>query len=229
MTEELKKKNAKKQPDYVVEVKHTKDDEPEDLEDELTRIKKQKEELELIVEVEATKAFEDEKEAFLNLIPDEERRNELDEKIGDDPEVLQEYQRMTSFLASALRGSGVKVTGLPEEDEKDSYSPSGRARLPQNNQGAGAESYKQYIDELYSILQDPEKTAKERKIADGKINQLFLSMISGIKSRGGRNENMPYLPTTSGCPNCGNTLIGDIETCNKCGWKMYPRKGAMRE
>lgn len=223
-TEDGKKK--KKIADEVIELRHTYEKpvatNKSDLESQLVAEKKRREELELIVEVEATKHFEDEKNAFLNLIPDEEKRNEIAEKIGDDPQVLQEYQRMASFLASALKGSGVKITGLPEEDEEDSYTPSGRATLPQGNQGV-AENYKEYVNELYEILKDPEKSVKERKIADQKINDLFAQMVLGIKARGSRNQDMPYLPPTASCPNCGAQLIGDLESCPHCGWRLYAK------
>ncbi len=220
-TEDGKKK--KKIADEVIELRHTYEKpvatNESDLESQLAAEKKRREELELIVEVEATKHFEEEKNAFLNLIPDEEKRNEVSEKIGDDPEVLREYRKMASFFSTMLQKAGVRVT----DNEGEEFTPSGRATLPNQNQGSVAENYKEYVDELYDILKDPEKTTKEKKIADKKINDLFAEMVLGIKARGSRNQDMPYLPPTASCPNCGAQLIGDLESCPACGWKLFAK------
>lgn len=236
-----------------------------ELQDQLAAEKKKREGLELIVEAEATKQFESEKTEFLELIKDEDRRKELGEKIGDDPTVLNEYKRITSFFTSALEEAGIKVTGKPEtkkageedvkepptgtdadkktdagavkekpekdkegkegedDDKPAEKSLAGRATLPPD-QGAGADTYKAYVDELYEILKNPEKTVKERKFADDQINKLFASMLLGIKSSDAtKRGNMPYLPAIATCPNCQGQLVGDLEKCPSCGWKLYAK------
>lgn len=231
LIEELNKegKKKKKEPDYSVEVRHVEGEKGDDgdLAQQLAEERKRRKAAENIITIEAEKSWIDEKEAFLNLVTDPKKRSELDEKIGDDPSKLNEIKRLTSFLVTALKGSGVQVTGLPvsDDDKPAEKTVSGRATLPQRNQSGGvAETYKDYVDELYEILKDPEKSAKEKKIADQKINELYASMILGIKSsKATQRGDMPYLPSTSSCPNCGAQLIGDLESCPSCGWKLYAK------
>lgn len=212
---------------------------------QLAKEKKRREELELIVEAEATKSFEKDKTDFLNLIPDENKRNELSEKIGDDPDSLNQYKMMSSFLTDALERAGVTVTGKSEngeeneggngeesddanngeseeeetdsEDEEEETTPTGRATLPEGgNKPVGAENYKAYVDELYEILKNPTKTPQEKQIADKQVNELFGEMLRGIKATG----QLPHLPPISECPNCGYILSNpETETCPRCGWK----------
>lgn len=232
------KKQKKKSVDDVPDVNKLQ----KQLEDE----KKRREQLELIVEAEATKQFENEKDTFLSLIPDEDKRNELNEKIGDDPTVLNQYKMMSSFLTDTLERAGVKVTGKPENDDGndedneneeenesddvdesgdedvednddgEEATPAGRAKLPSDNTPVGADTYKAYVDELYEILKDPTKTPQEKQIADKQVNELFGEMLNGIKATG----QLPRLPPVSECPNCGYILSNpETETCPRCGWK----------
>ena len=238
-TEEITKTPEKKVDDIIPQLS------VKELQTQLEAEKKKRGELELIVEAEATKQFETEKTAFLALVPDETKRAELETKIGDNPDALNEYKRMAYFMTTMLEQKGVKVTGKEEkpietteetsteettEDstEEETIIPvvKGKATLQDTDQVGSAENYKAYVNELYEILNDPSKTVKERQMADGEINKLFGSMVLGIKaSKATQHGDMPFLPASWACgnPACGTQLFGDPETtvCHACGWKLY--------
>ena len=220
--------------------------------EEYEAMKQRAEEAESVVEISAVAEFEKQKDDFLSLIPDEEKRKEIGDKIGDSPDILAGYQRMTDFLSMSLEKAGVKVTGKsegnPEEktDEKpvdktddetkdsdkkidskekdDSDDPIRStptdSGIPPEPTTGGAETWKAYVDDLYAVLLDPQKSQAEKKEVNRRLDQLFGEIFRAIKEK----QQMPFL-SVSQCPNCGALLGADTKECAICGWKHFnPRK-----
>jgi len=183
---------------------------------EIEKLREEKEALESIVQISAVTQFENEKKAFLNQIHDEDKRAEIEDKIGDDPNILEDYKRMADFFTTQLRKSGVKVTG---EDDEYVRSPPIDSGIPPYVP-SGDDSYKKVVDGLYNILLDDKKTQAEKDEANKKLDQLFFEMFKGIK----RTQKMPFL-SVSQCPQCGTLLGANARSCKRCGWQyLIPKR-----
>lgn len=84
----------------------------------------EKEELEQMVEISALSEFQREKDALLAKIEGEDKRKEVAEIIGDDPDKLENIKTITRFLATNIKEAGVEVTGdetvlNPKDGDKD--------------------------------------------------------------------------------------------------------------
>jgi len=182
---------------------------------EIEKLRERAETAESIVEISAVAQFEKEKDKFLSQIPDEDKRAEIEDKIGDDPEILEDYKRMSDFFVTQLKKAGVKVTG---EDDGLVRNPPIDSGIPPYVQ-SGDDSYKNVIDGLYGILLDPKKSQVEKDEANKKLDQLFHQVFLGIK----RTQKMPFL-SVSQCPQCGSLLGANAKSCARCGWRyMIPK------
>jgi rubrerythrin len=228
LTEELNEemKKRKKVADYVVEIRNTKDDEPEDLQEQLEREKRKNEDLSLIVEVEATKQFMTEKENLLKNIP-EGRREKISEFIGEDPEKIEQVK-----ASLILQGQNFGE----DEDEENEPTIAGRATLPDymlpQNQGRQIRSssysnpvIQQYSD-LYRLIRDPKTSERKRQEAEAILDEAFDEIGKGLRSR---PRNDPYrLPsgTVSHCLKCGHVVEADLTkvSCPYCGYNFSKDK-----
>jgi hypothetical protein len=222
LTEELNEemKKRKKVADYVVEIRNTKDDEPEDLQEQLEREKRKNEDLSLIVEVEATKQFMTEKENLLKNIP-EGRREKISEFIGEDPEKIEQVK-----ASLILQGQNFGE----DEDEENEPTIAGRATLPDymlpQNQGRQirSSSYEnpviQKYSDLYQILRSPTSSEQEKQEVEQILDETFAEIRRGLKSR---SRNNPYsLPSgiVNHCYRCGMVSEVDLSKnpCPHCGY-----------
>lgn len=88
--------------------------------------------------------------------------------------------------------------------------------VPPPRTGGVRDEYKQVIDELYGILQDPTKSEAEKREADKRIDKLFYEFIRGSKQAG---RIVHWAKTT--CPACGFMIEGKFaKNCPECGWKQ---------
>lgn len=163
----------------------------------------------------AEKAFSNEKEAVLSGIEDEDEKAKLEAYIGDNPERL-ETVRM--------------FKGIPDEDLDDgseAVPPKGKVKKLGTQGTTPTDGERKYtnptinmISELFSILKDPEKTEKEKAIANTKLDELYLQIAQGRK----QNPNFKTIRgSITTCPSCGHALenvdIDEGGTCPYCGWK----------
>lgn len=187
LEEEIQKgvKNA----DRVIEIKHTGIVDGKEFE----KIKSERDELKSQLGLIAERAFRDEKEAVLEQYP-ESRRDEIDDLIGDNPDVLEQVK------------ADLKLHG-----SQNRKAPSGKASLPirQNQQEAFVPSpekddFQQYVDELYQKAKLSSNPAV-RSEADSQIEKLFESYERGMSE----NLDKPFKTVTTQCLQCGAILSGN--------------------
>ncbi len=231
ITEELRaleKKKKERSPDYTVEILNKIEKYNEsDLESKLAVERKKREELELIVGIEAEKKFMTDKENLLQKIV-EGRRDKISDFIGEDPEKIE------SVKASLI------LQGQDFDDENDDdapapTSPAGKVTL-QSEQGGHTErvSYQnptiQKYSDLYSIIRSPTCSEQEKSEAEQILDNTFNEIGKGLRSR---SRNNPYsLPTgvVTHCMNCGMICEQDLGKgipCPHCqhrfGIDKFPR------
>ncbi len=201
-----------REPDRIVRIESVQVPSKEEFE----KVKKQKEDYERIIALQAEKSFRDELSEFLSQVDDDEKREAIEKMIDNDPERLENAKMMTSILEQAIHAGGGRVTGR--------RMPSGKASLPQNNSGF-SDSYKEYVDTLYETLKDPSKSDLEKESANQMLDQLFGEMVKGLRvAKGKYGHAVPSYQVTE-CPNCRLLLTGErgeeIDYCPRCGWQKY--------
>lgn len=174
----------------------------------------------------ALKEFEKEKERVLELIP-ENKRDQADQYIGENPDRLQELQFKFGVLGEG-EGDGTekvppkgKAKGLLREPKGEKTTQLGKFQNPQLSS----------ISELYKIREREIRTTDDMKmknVAENKVNELFNQMEDGLKAR---EDGSAYKFQVAECSQCGTVLFGrEAElwaskgVCSKCGYK--PKQGA---
>jgi len=225
--EELQRKKAqKREPDEVIQIQHI-----DDRNKPLTKNERlEYENLQLVVEAEALKQFETEKENLLQNIP-ESRRKKLKDFISDDPDKLQQVK-----ASLILQGQDFD----DDEDDEEEITPAGRARLPPDrNSNQRSQSRNQMYDnnptiqkysDLYAIIRNPKSTQEQKAEAEQILDETFAEIRKGLRNRSKSN---PYqLPTgvVNHCMKCGFVTEIDLSKgtpCPNCGFKFgiddFPR------
>lgn len=89
--------------------------------EEYEKLRKEKEDYEAILQLQATQEFDKQKAEFLATIPDEKKREKVEAEIGDKPEILMEYKRIAEFMPivpEKKEGSTDGGAGEGETDDK---------------------------------------------------------------------------------------------------------------
>lgn len=184
--------------------------------------KKKREELELVVEAEALKDFEDEKEQLLQKIP-EEKREKMRDYIGEDPDKLE------SVRANLILSSDED----DDEDDEEYKKPTvGKAMLlegsreGQSNRRQYSNPVVQMFSDLYRVIRDPKSSEEARKEAESRLDDAFVEISKGLKAR---PRGSPYmLPTgvVNHCYKCGMVSEVDLaqNPCPYCGYDMRTDK-----
>ena len=203
-----------KDANKVIEIRHT--GIPHQGAEEFEKLKKQKEDYERIIALQAEKDFRSELAEFLSQLDDDEKRDEIKAMIGEDPERLENAKIMSRILEQAIVSGGGRVTGRRK--------PSGKASLPPKDTGL-LDGYKAYVDTLYSTLRDPSKSDLEKETANSMLDQLFFEMVKGLRVAKGKYGHAIAPYQVMECPNCQMLLTGErgeeIDYCPSCGWQKY--------
>jgi len=223
MSEELNEeiesevKKRKKEIDTLIEVRHTSDIEGNqgNLEAQLEAEKERNKNLSLIVEVEANRQFELDRNNLLSKIP-EARREKIKEFVGDDPSKME-----------TLRGSMI-LSGqdFDDDDDKPEKTIAGRAVLKGSNpeietgrSGYSSPIIQKYSD-LYGILRSPTSTQSEKDEVEGILDDAFDQIGRGLRSRRRGDNYMLPSGVVSHCMNCGAVVEADLTKvdCPYCGF-----------
>jgi hypothetical protein len=190
--------------------------------EEFEKVKKQKEEYERIIGLQAEKDFRNELDEFLSQVDNEDKKAQIRAMIDNDPDRLENAKMMTSILEQAIMAGGGRVTGR--------RAPSGKASLATNNSGI-SDDFKTYVDTLYATLRDPTKSDLEKESTNQMLDQLFGEMVKGLRVAKGKYGHATESYQVMECPNCRLLLTGqsgaEIDYCPSCGWQKYV-KGARR-
>ena len=218
--EEIENQKKIRHPDYSVEVRHVEGEKvsESDLQAQLESEKKRREDLETVVELEAYRQFERDRDNLLKNIPSE-RREKIKEFIGEAPERIEQV-KASLILAGQDFDS--------DDNEEPKKTIAGKATLiDSKNQGreTGRVSYtnpviQQYSD-LYSILRSPTSSEQEKSEANQILDDAFVEIGKGLRSR---SRNNPYsLPTgcVSGCMKCGKIVEMDLGTGKPCPYCQH--------
>lgn len=168
----------------------------------------------------ALKEFDKKKAEFLSKIPDKDKRETVGLKIGDKPEILDSYLKMTELLSLSLREGGVKI-----DDGTSKVPPDGSARAynPETEYGSKVERGKALIDSLYNTLEDPNKTQIEKDKANKRLNVLIMEFMKGRKKQIREDPAHRYGFAFFKCPECGELSRcprgrkEDPKSCTQCG------------
>lgn len=177
--------------------------------------KSRREEAEKIIEAQAMVELEKQKQEFLALIEDPDKRKQAEEMIGDDPEKLENAKAMTDILVKGLGVGGVKIKGEEEFEKIRNPTQSG---IPPYKGATLPSGAKQIIDQLYGIMNNPKASNPEKLEANRKLDEIWTMVVKGF--RAGRG--IPII-SVSGCPQCGNALSADAEFCDGCGWQRFKK------
>jgi len=184
----------------------------EELESELSNTKAQLEEKEAIIDLVATKDFENEKQKLLAKIPDEQKRAYVDKYIGDDPERLENIALWTNILKEGIISGGGKISDEDEGIEKvppaSAVGPY-RAETPQETK---KEQLRQHIKSLFDILADPNASQKKKDSANREINLYYAEVRKGARASGITDRMALHVME---CPKCHETMEG--WRCQTCG------------
>ena len=238
--------NRMPKADRIIRIEHrlkqsTEDGLDEQFKEQLAKLKQERDEANSIIALNAeaelrkeAEQFETEKNQFLDLVQDESKRQELEEKfnyIDDLGEIdvdqferakdrLSDAKLWSGWIAQGIEQSGGRITGIGK--------PSGKAvirREPYSSGDKSVDDAKQYIDELYAIKRNPSKTEDEKMQADKLLDELFMSVIKGInvaKRRTGRGLGNYQI---NECPSCHQLIQSPLgvpfNSCPSCGWKLY--------
>ena len=233
--EDALKRSGKKQPDKVIEIRHT---------EEKGNLQEKLEEREAQLAVLALDKFEGEKKSYLETrnqfiapVTDEDKKKYMEkyfpseDEIGDNPEALESAKEK---LQNAIMVSKMFPSSNPdfEDDNPEDVKkrpPSGKVGAPPRGP-SGIAQLKRSIDEIYTILDDPNASPHVKEEAEKKATQLFKSIVSGrkhAKQKGEQGfEGFGYMM----CPECGEFIFTkkdrEIEKCPSCGWT---RKSSLKE
>lgn len=137
---------------------------------------------------------------------DEDKIATIEDAIVD-PSSLEVTKEWVGIITKAL-GEG----GNDEDEERK--LPSGRAPLQPSGR---YESFRQLVDELYNTVQNPKASTEEKKLANSKINQLFVSFIRGQKERLRQHGSISPIYVMD-CPQCKSVMFGSH--CESCGYDL---------
>ena len=154
----------------------------------------------------SVKSFEKERDDFLNLAEDADKREEMSDMFAfesDNPESFEKAKEKlgdakiwSGYIQSAIEQAGGTVTGINQR------APSGKAPV-RRDVGNSENNFKDYIDELYSIKRDPSKTINQKEKADRMLDELFMEVIKGVNvSRRRIGSGLPDYQVNQ-CPRCG--------------------------
>lgn len=169
----------------------------------------------------ALNEFKSEKKKLLKSIP-EDRREKLNELIGSDPEKLE------SLRIQQIASGRVKPEYNWDLNPEDlgHVPPKGKVGLPD----AGERQFKSataYIDRLYEILENPNSTPAELKVANAKVDSFFENVIRGRRASGHTDYSFGSIM----CPKCGKMILSsdrkkEIRSCPYCSWVKYREQRA---
>jgi len=239
LTEEIaeqlrKEKEKNRRPDQLIEIRNTyeknESSDESNLQAQLEAEKRKNENYSAIIEMEAQKQFESDRDKLLGRIPSG-RREQISDFISDDPSKLEQ-----------IKASLLLQQDFDDEDDNEPAptSPKGKAGLPDymlpQNQGrqTGKVSYQnptiQAYSDLYSIIRSPTSSAESKAEATQLLDDAFDQIGKGLRSR---TKNNPYsLPSgvVSHCWKCGGIQEVDLGTgkpCKFCGYRWgidkFPR------
>lgn len=235
---------GKSKPDRTINIVHkfkkeTGDELDEQYKQQLAKLKKERDDsqnmLALTAEAEYQKEvqkFEAEKEDFLDLCKDEDKRQELVQRFDFDEnnpdsferakERLSDAKLWSSWIQQAVEGSGGHVTG-----GSVNRRPSGKASIRRNDNNSVDSNFKTYVDELYAIKRNPAKTEDEKMEADRMLDEMFLEVIKGVNvSRRARGRGLPSMQVNQ-CPQCQRLIQSPrghvFDECPECGWTLYSK------
>lgn len=187
------------EPDKVIRIEHKFQkskgfDESIDkgIQEQLIEEKRKRLDYEKVIALQAEKSFQDEKNAVLEQYP-EDKRDEIEDLIGDNPDVLEDVKR--DLL---LHGSQVPVRR---------HRPSGKAVLRDVDSNIETinqeDEFRSYVDKLYKkarLSRDPiEKVEAERE-----ISKLFNSYEQGMSEF--KDRKVKFVVTQ--CLSCGSVITG---------------------
>ncbi|MCW4015472.1 MAG: hypothetical protein NWF06_03800 [Candidatus Bathyarchaeota archaeon] len=234
---------SQKKADRTIEIKHTYGN-PEAVDDEVKRLRKELASKNSILELQATKELEKEVnkfdadlETFLNQVDDEDKKEELEGMFEYDRDDPYDLERVKDKLANAKIWSGLIKAGIEGQggtvysNDGGRRKYAGKARLQGNGnepkRDAVADNYKQYIDGLYNVVKDPSTTVEQKEKANRTLDSLFGEVIRGLRVARNRTGYATGTYQIDECPNCGalnQGILGtDFEACPVCGWTLFSR------
>lgn len=191
-------------------------DEKKVLEEDKKRIEDELKEKRAILEQQALKQLEAEKNDIMELAKKskltEEQISDIEKKL-EDPKSVGIVKDMITMLASTVKET-------PPEKKKE--VPSGKAPIvppPTGEGGEGFETRRAVVDELYrrAYYSPHEYTPEQVEDAKKKIETLLRSMITGKSWKQiQEGERLPAFKMLD-CPKCHGTIIGEVpEKCPYC-------------
>ena len=194
------------------------------LEGELAKKDERIADLENVVEIEAMRQLETDKQDLLKMVP-VNRREAIEKYVGDD------FQKLEAVKASLI------LQGNFGEEDEDNEPPeqtiSGKATLPdymlhpnQRGQVRSPTPVQMYSD-LYTIIRSPTSSAEEKSEAEQILDDAFNEIGKGLRSR---SRNNPYsLPhgIVTHCMACGTIQEKDLGKglpCSHCGHRFGVNK-----
>ena len=192
-------------------------DEKKILEDEKKRIEDELKEKRAILEAQALKQLEEERNSIMELAKKskltEEQISDIEKKL-EDPKSVGIVKDLITMLVSST-----KETPL---EGKKKETPSGKASIvpPSSGEaGEGFETKQAVVDELYKrAYYFPNQYTKEQvEDAKKKIETLLRSMITGKSwKQMQEGERLPAFKMME-CPKCHGTIVGEVpERCPYC-------------
>jgi len=191
-------------------------DEKKVLEDEKKRIEDELKEKRAILEAQALKQLEEERNSIMELAKksklSDEQISDIEKKL-EDPKSVGIVKDLITMLASSTKET-------PPEKKKE--IPSGKAPItppPSGEAGEGFETKQAMVDELYRrAYYFPNQYTKEQvEDAKKKIETLLRSMIGGKSwKQMQEGERLPAFKMME-CPKCRGTIVGEVpEKCPYC-------------
>ncbi len=217
---DFENREPKKKADRTINIVHTlkkkTDKELDDSffnspEEEIRTLKKERDDYAQIVQLQAEKAFEEEKDAVVAQFPESEQEK-ISDLISDDPDKLEQVKTQLALNPPVIR--------------QTSSRPRGKASIPSQRDNAeydvqDGNEYHEIVDDLYKTAKfDPNPMNREK--ANDQIDALFNEYEKGMFEH--RHENVKF--TATQCLRCGSILSGvDAERyvagkgCSVCGYK----------
>lgn len=252
--EPAEKKTEKKVPEKKTETPKDEDPKLKELREKLEAERGKVKEYETIIQAEALKSFKDEKEKFLGLIPDEEKRKQAGEMIGDDPEKLEQAKFLTDFFAKSLQGAGVKVTGTETEEGAGKETKEGEKKTgtetetKEGEKKTGTETETEKDENVIEKGPAGKATLPPQVTGYGQykqiVDELYGILLDPSKTEAEKNEanrkidelfvqmvkGLREHPQTrisiSECPQCKALLTANAKSCPSCGWQHIKTRSA---
>jgi hypothetical protein len=196
--------------------KATEDDETSESDDDPETLKRKLEEKSAILAGLALKDFETEKSRVLELVS-EDKKAQTEAFIGTNPERLEQVKFQTGYSDG---GTDDGTEPVPPKGKVHSITKSGKDTLliqrKQYDQPIISE-----LSKLYEIISDPEKTKREKDVAEEVLEGLFDQAQKGAQSRPQGSKYTLPSGVVMNCPSCGMTVEFDLDkkgaVCPHCG------------